>query len=166
MQRSVSVVVGCCLVIAFMAGMGSGMSVALAVDPNPCPMYKCKEIHAYWPGNSTATGHLLKGTTTSTVNGYTDIFATTSTKKHPLQAPNTTQIDVYVYAACVPTCGKDKDGVWQATQEVSLSGQGTKLMVPIDQELCTDLTVPDRGIAPQVTDPTNKNTGKNNPPGY
>jgi hypothetical protein len=93
--------------------------------------------------------------------GIAGIYAVSSTFDNPCNGTGKA-IDIYSYASCVPTCGKDANGVWQAWQEVSPSGDKTLYTTGAAQFTCKYVGPNLGGTA---ATPTNTNKDKNTPPG-
>ncbi len=152
---------GLCFICGIAGLAQRWQQVHAAVLPNPCPQFRCKNVYYYWDGNpKTNTQFTLSGTQTPTLGGVDDLFTTLSTCTLP--HVNALPIDILTYTACVPPCGKDSNGVWQAPQEVSPSGKSLPGQKDVSSFQCTATS---GGPGPQDNPPTNLNTNKNTPPG-
>jgi hypothetical protein len=150
--------------ICFTFGYAEASREARAALPVPmaCPNFECKTLTYSWWGGDEVSGYYAPGGAAIEVSGIVDIFTPTSAYKKP-NAQQNNKKDHYTYAACVPQCGKDNNGVWQAIQEVSPAGN--RSATGKDGGFifrCTDAG----GVGPTNANPPNKNELKNNPPGY
>ncbi len=136
----------------------------LRADPDACPQYKCRTVHAYWAGNADyVAAYHVKNEDGNADNGTEDIFTTNSTEDKPLIKTDST-VDYWRYPGCTPFCGKDGANKWQATQEVLKSG--TKVKDTQLNVMRTPCTATEKGAeGPTNANPTNGNINGNTPPG-
>jgi hypothetical protein len=90
-----------------------------AAVPVACPQYACKNVHASWSAVGDVRAEFLPNNGGNSVDYFYDIFATSSNVVQPSK-PSGVRIDEVLYDSCIPTCGKDANGVWQAPQEVAI----------------------------------------------
>lgn len=149
------------IVASFFIGYGQSESRLQSADPNPCSKWECKTVHAVWYANRPTVQVRRKvGLTDNHNSARPDIFATTSTEKLPTAAGG--NMDLWSFAACNPTCGKDVAGNWQADQEVAPAGVGTIYEDnPWPRSVCT---AAEGGNGVLATSQSNSNTSK--PPGF
>ncbi len=145
----------------------SNNAIAAIVPPPACPQYLCKSISTYWIANTQDVVQFktpVKGTVPlqwiPASSAMPNIFAVVSTETTPVIG-GTATVTPYHYDTCIPTCGMDFFGNWQATQEVWLGATATvqKVDAPVFQTVCTKN--PPNGnneVLPQ------NNTNKSNPP--
>lgn len=148
------------IAVALITGMTESTRRASAVEPARCPQWQCRTIHAHWNTTNGVRAQFLINNGGNTDDFFFDIFTQNSTDKKP-EVPTGNQIDEKEYDTCIPTCGKDAAGVWQATQEVSIP-QGAMVLITkrINQNRCT----PANGPGPKVEPPKNSNDKNLEPP--
>jgi len=143
------------LLVSLIAGYSEGGPRARAVDPDPCPQYECRTVHAYWSG---LTDQFVTAYFQDAVNadqGFESMFTTNSVEKKPLQQPQPgSNVDTWLYPACTPFCGKDANGKWQALQEVLKSGTGEQNLT-FARRPCT---ANGGNEGPKINPPVNANT--------
>ncbi len=151
-----------CLLFGFL-GLTQYPGKTKAADPNACPQYACKNVAFWWTGDAkTINAAFDPGTTNPTTQGWVKVFATQSSYDAPTAKTGNTY-DLNTFIACTPTCGKDKNGVWQAWQEVAPSGASTVNTKGETQYTCKYLGK----TGPTVANPVNINgILKNTLPGY
>ena len=137
----------------------------LRADPDACPQYKCKTVHAYWNGiqKTTVTAFFIGDANAD--HGIESLFTTNSVETLPRAQPGTppTNLDIWFYPQCTPFCGKDGAGNWQAAQEVLKSGDPTECPDKVSRRPCA---ANGGNPGPQVTPAVNANTKGYTPPGY
>ena len=151
------------VVLSLIAGYTESQS-QLKADPDPCPQYECRTIHAYWEGEqSTYVWALYIGDNTAD-HGTEPLFTTNSVEKKPrLPVENPpTMLDLWAYTSCTPFCGKVA-GKWQATQEVLTSGESE--LVQTGYVARRQCTANGGSEGPQIDPPVNSNVKGFNPPG-
>ena len=146
--------------VCFGFGYIRSIPEARAADPAACPQYECKTIHASWSAVNEVRAEFLINNGGNSDDFFYDIFTQNSVEKKDSAATNQ-QIDEKIIDTCIPTCGKDTNGVWQAPQEVSIP-QGAMVISTsrINQSRCTAAN----GAGPQVTPPKNYNEKNYEPP--
>lgn len=126
-MRGVTLLGGLMLVCG-MAGVFGGAERACATDPDPCPKFECRTLHAVWDAylrELWAQAYFEVGMTTTTNHYYQDIFTTSSTEMNPYTLDG--EKEVRLYPKCVPLCGKSANSkgkqAWQSPQEVAPLGE-------------------------------------------
>lgn len=155
-------------ILLVVASFGAGYSNSgYADEPAPCDQYECKEVWSYWTGTTSKLAYQYHDDPglVITKNALLDVFTTQSKYNSPI----TTNLDItvwdYSYDQCIPWCGKDGAGAWQALQEVVITEQANKSASPIGKNanLKCEATEND-GPGRKNANPVNKNTGGNTPP--
>jgi hypothetical protein len=134
--------------------------VAYAVDPAPCPQYECRTIHAYWDADpDKAYAFFVAGKADNDSIAMVNIFTDTSVEQKPVLNADG-RVDIRVFPACTPHCGKDNGGKgnWQAQQSVTVLGVGKNKTENDFKTICTP------GGGTQIQNPENKNAKGESPP--
>ncbi len=133
-----------------------------------CPQFLCKSVQVYWTANTQDVtqyeilvpapgggGNVWK----PTLNAMPEIFAIASPDIDPPGPVLGSVITPFAYNTCIPTCGLDPKGNWQATQEVFLGNQAVKgkAYAKTFQSTCSPNN---RGLINIVIPPDNTNTSK------
>lgn len=154
------------LIMSVIAGYTESQSRLRALDPAACSQYQCRTVHAYWTGTAGVLWAVhVTNKDDNADDGTPNIFTTNSVEKLPTKA-GTVMVDHWKYTTCIPFCGKDGAGKWQATQEVLRVGAkmpGTTA-TPIARAPC--LATEGGKEGPKVNPEVNANTKGYTPPGY
>lgn len=161
----------CCgmFMLSLLAGASANHRHARAVDPAPCPQFKCRTVHAGWPGGAEGImAYFLPGgdDTANSSTALWNIYTGASNEMTPIVPVQNEKVDFWVYDACVPMCGKDKDGKWQVQQEVGRAGKRVGIKPAEPDVLRFVCSAKKAGDDPMVANPKNLNTDNNSPPGY
>ncbi len=147
--------------VSFVVGVffNSDREVA-AIIPAPCPKWQCIELEAWWEPGATVKSARDAATGLPSKDGWSEAFAPgASFGQSPFVAGILIKWNTYDY--CIPKCGKDPQGVWQAMQEVTPVGTATFQGPARIQDLCT---ATENNLPGPIIDPENDNPNEEVPP--